>query len=303
MVGQNLTTSCNVCGSTKKKFLINKNGFNIVKCKNCGLVYVDPQPPDDQIEKLYSFEKGYGTWRFDPLESKKKFNKKRKQFEEYIKLIERCKKPGFLLDVGCSSGLFLELARSFSWKCYGVDVNKDTAAIAKQKGFNIVIGNLLSTNFPHETFDVITLWEVLEHVKDPTSTLRHARNLLKNDGYLFISTPNISGFEPKVNYYLMGKTINFWRHPEPPHHLYQFSVLTIQKLLQKTGFKVISVQMKEIPLDYTAPKGRHVKSLMFRVVTKMLYLVGRLLNSQNSMIVVVRAKKIRKTLVYLDIKK
>jgi len=272
------------------KFLINKNGFDVVRCKNCGLVYVDPQPPENEIEKLYSFEKGYGTWRFDPFKRKKKFNEKRKLFEEYVKLITKYKKMGFLLDVGCSSGLFLEVARSFSWKCYGVEVNKDTAAIAKQKGFTIVVGDLLNANFSNETFDVITLWEVLEHVRDPTNTLRHARNLLKNNGYLFISTPNISGFEPEVSYHLMGKTMNFWRHPEPPGHLYQFSVNTIQKLLVKTGFKVVSIQMKEIPLDYTAPKGRHVKSSIFRIVTKTLYLVGKLLNSQNAMIAVASKK-------------
>ena len=265
---------------------MNKKGFNILKCKNCGLVYTNPQPSDDEIKRLYSFERGYDTWVLDPIKSKKIFNEKRKGFRENIKLVQEYKKSGFLLDVGCSSGLFLELARSFSWKCYGVEVNKDTAAIAKQKGFNIIVGDLLNAEFPDETFDVITFWEVLEHVKDPTSTLRRARSLLKDDGYLFISTPNISGFEPKVGYYLMGKTINFWRHPQPPGHLYQFSKVTIQKLLQKTGFKAVSIQMEEIPLDYTAPKRRDVRWLVFRIITKILYSLGRLLNSENSMIVV-----------------
>lgn len=118
----------------------------------------------------------------------------------------------------------------------------------------MVTGELGDTPFPPESFDAVTLWDVVEHVRDPAEALRAVRRLLRPGGTLALSTPNLRGLFPRLSQ-PVGRVTGYWTHPEPPAHLFQFSQATLSRLLERTGFRVVEVLHERTPLKYTLAPG------------------------------------------------
>lgn len=170
-------------------------------------------------------------------------------------LARRARPPGRLLDVGCSAGFFLEAARYAGWTVQGVELSADAAALARERlGLDVFVGELADAPLAPVSFDAVTLWDVVEHVRDPAAMLRDARTLLRPGGTLALSTPNIGGLFPRLSRPVAVAT-GYWTHPEPPAHLFQFSQTTILRLLQATGFRVAGVLHERTPLKYTLAPG------------------------------------------------
>ena len=274
---------CNLCGNEEHLLLIRKysykpdKSFNIIRCRNCGLISISPQPSRQELKKHYSFDSGYHL----SLKSKKVQKKKIKQFRKRLMLIKKYKKTGKLLDIGCSTGLFLDIAKKDGWAVQGIEFSKDTSEIARQKGLDIFTGDLLE--FEDKKFDVITMWDVIEHTQNPSEILKKAGSMLDENGLLFIITPNASGVLPKLAYFLFGKTIKEWAHPEPPGHLFQFSKATLKKMLNKNNFKIIKIKSEIIPMKNTAEiPGFYLKKRNKNILEKLL-LKPFVLIYQNSM--------------------
>ena len=134
---------CNLCGNEEHTLLIRKysykpdKSFNIIRCRNCGLLSISPQPSRQELKKHYSFSSGYHL----SLKSKKVQKKKIKQFRKRLTLIKKYKKTGKLLDIGCSTGLFLDIAKKDGWTVQGIEFSKDTSEIARQKGLSRLAGS------------------------------------------------------------------------------------------------------------------------------------------------------------------
>ena len=237
---------CVICDSDHSRKLLSKNSYNITKCKNCGLVYVNPRPTKDELVAIYS------SSNITPLDK----NSNIKKFRIGLKAIKKFfQKPGKILDVGCSTGTFLSMAEIDGWKTFGVDINERAVKFAREKyGLNIKIGDLETLNFPEGYFDVVTFFDTIEHLPDPVLALMEVKRILKPKGLILITTPNIDGLFPKLTYLLFAKTIGAWEHPTPPGHLYQFSKQTIAKILKKIGLQIIYFKSAEIPLSYTVGK-------------------------------------------------
>jgi 2-polyprenyl-3-methyl-5-hydroxy-6-metoxy-1,4-benzoquinol methylase len=204
--------------------------------------------------------------------------------------VKKFKTRGRLLDIGCSAGFFLKVARDFGWETCGLEISEDTAAIATQRyGLQVIVGSLQESTFPPGYFDVVTLWDVLEHLQDPKKTLSIINQILTTDGIVVISTPNIDGLFPRLSY-KVAKVINFWRHPEPPRHLFQFSKKTLGRLLERTGFAMSQVRDERIPIGYTfgSPKEliRDPKRLAYSLIFAPAALAGPLLHSGDTLIAV-----------------
>ena len=152
--------------------------------------------------------------------------------------LERYAAPGRLLDIGCSAGFFLDEARRAGWSVSGLEKSADTAALARAlHDVDVTVGTLgQDDSLPSASFDVVTLWDVIEHVPEPLATLRRAHNLLSRDGVIAIQTPNIGGLFPRMSY-LVARRLDYWPHPEPPGHLFQFSTRTLDRLLCMAGFR------------------------------------------------------------------
>jgi len=157
---------------------------------------------------------------------------------------------------------FLAAAREKGWECWGVDLSSDLVSFAQERyGLNVATGAVEDQEYPRDFFDVVTLWDVLEHTLDPRKTLMKIHEILRPGGLLFVITPNIDGLYPSVSYRL-ARVINYWPHPTPPAHAFQFSKRTLRRLIQGTGFKIIASQDRCIRLGYSLNlEGRRLSAM------------------------------------------
>ena len=244
--------NCAICDMDDTKRILIKNSFNIVRCKSCGLIYINPRPTEEELINFYSSKS-------DRDKSYQKINGDRKNIEKLknrLNIIEKfSENRGNILDIGCSTGLFLKMARDVGWEVYGNDIDEDKIKYAKENyGLDVQCRELMETKFPDDYFDVVTLFDSLEHMSKPLNTLKEISRILNQNGFLLLSTPNIGGLLPRLTYTLFARTIGAWEHPAPPAHLYQFSKRTIKRLLGKAGYKVIKLITEPIPFKYTMGK-------------------------------------------------
>ncbi|MEM4655088.1 MAG: class I SAM-dependent methyltransferase [Thermosphaera sp.] len=194
------------------------------------MIYQNPRPTKGSLPLIYP--KGYDQYISYKNNGISYF------FHQYglrkrYKIILRYKNHGNLLDIGCATGDFIEyLSKVPGWSCTGIEPSEH--AIKKSHVKHLIYqGDLeyFCQLFPQQQFDVVTLWNVIEHVHSPTRELSLIFNLLKDDGILVITTPNVNSTIARI----FGK---YWIGYELPRHLFVFSEQTIKNLLEKTGYKI-----------------------------------------------------------------
>jgi 2-polyprenyl-3-methyl-5-hydroxy-6-metoxy-1,4-benzoquinol methylase len=216
--------------------LFEKANYRIEKCLACELVQVTNIPKTEQLEMSYDehfYEKYYKN-----LET----NSKKQQYE-YInfhnkmdQIESRIGRKGKILDVGCSFGFFLDAARQRGWTVTGVELSEYAASYAMQRfGLSVVNKSILDAGFEANSFDVITMWYVIEHLPNPKGVLECLGNLLKNDGILVVSTPNVKSYQAKFQ----GKK---WRMWIPPEHVLYFSPETVKHLCKQCSLDIIDYE-------------------------------------------------------------
>jgi 2-polyprenyl-3-methyl-5-hydroxy-6-metoxy-1,4-benzoquinol methylase len=282
---------CNLCREQRAGLLYTKGGFELVRCVSCGLVYVRNPPTRDDLHRQYSFAAGYHTVFRSDDSAESRAHAARSA--EFLRIVRRHSPPGRILDVGCSVGFFLERAQADRWTTVGVELSNDTAELARRKGLEVFTGTLDQAAFPPASFDVVTMWDVVEHLDDPVATVATAADVLKRDGVLALSTPNVEGIFPRLSY-RAARWTGRWPHPEPPSHLFQFSKTTISQLLQKTGLEPIEILDRRIPLSYTFGDRslllREPKRLAYATVFAPLAFLAPLVHSGDDMVVVARKR-------------
>jgi len=232
--------NCNLCGSDDAKLLYVKRGFNVVQCRKCGLVYVNPRLKVEALKEIYTKEyylrrgvpKYEGTTVYEDYVGMEKQLKI--MFRKRLIRIEKYKKGGKLLDIGCAVGFFLEVAEEKGWDAFGVEISEWASNYARGRGLNVFTGDLMETKFPDEYFDVVTMWSVIESLRDPYSTLIEVKRILKKNGLIVISTANINSIVARFY------GIN-WEKWGPEGDLYCFSPETLKKMLEVTGFKIVKI--------------------------------------------------------------
>jgi SAM-dependent methyltransferase len=158
-----------------------------------------------------------------------------------------------VLDVGCGAGDFLVIARGLGWLSYGVELDPNAVATARERGCEILGSEVNELDARYEQyFDVVTLSHVIEHVRDPTQTLRDCLRLLKPGGQVWIETPNIDS----VGYEAYGA---HWRGLESPRHLVLFNPAALRSCLERAGFERVEV----------SPAGQYLTGHMFMVSANM----------------------------------
>lgn len=203
--------------------------YEILKCKGCGLGITSPFPSSEELAKsnqeTYQVEQRIQTYlsRQDYFE---------RRYKQYVNKIKTFKQKGRLLDIGCNIGLFLKVARQEGFEVTGVELNKECAEYGK-KNFSLDIRTeyLHEIAFPEQSFDVITLFDVLEHVPDLHGFILEVAGILKSDGLLVVQMPNLDSLMADI-------TRSKWNWLTPPDHLYHFTPHSIIKFLEINGFKV-----------------------------------------------------------------
>jgi SAM-dependent methyltransferase len=231
---------CTLCGAGRRlPFLqsadrFSKETFRLVQCDRCGLVSLSPSLSPGELARYYP--PAYEPYR-DPEEQISARERKSiaRALAIQLDFIERyAPRRGRLLDVGCATGGFLRLAQSRGWQASGIEPGEQAARIAQQRyGLEVRIGTLESEAYPAEQFDVITLWDVLEHLPNPKSALLRLRDWLKEGGLLVFSIPNLESFDCR----LFGPAWIGW---DAPRHLNLFPQQTVKTLLSHTGFEPLA---------------------------------------------------------------
>lgn len=217
-----------------------------MKCDDCGLLYSYPQPTREVLNELYddsyfvshsSAEKGYDNYLNDAENIKRTFEKRFRYIERFFA------KPGKLLEVGCATGFFLEVAKKRGWQADGIEISKFAAQHAREKDFNVFCGTLDEFE-SGEKYDCIVLWDVIEHVSSPRQALTKIRGLLKPGGFVFFTTP---GIDSLTHFLFKDKWMGFKEH----EHLFFFDKKTMSSLLNQCGFsvKLVKFEGKHVSLD------------------------------------------------------
>jgi 2-polyprenyl-3-methyl-5-hydroxy-6-metoxy-1,4-benzoquinol methylase len=200
----------------------------LVRCKNCGLQYLNPRLRSDIVIE------GYGSGSDETFVSQ--IAGRERTFSKSLKLIGRYKHPpGRLLDIGTAGGSFLSEARKMGWEVEGCEPNHWLSDWAKKHyGMQIVPGTVFDMNLSPGSFHVVTLWDVLEHTSNPKAILKECYRVLESSGLMVVNYPDIHSLVSRV----MGRRWVFLLSV----HLYYFTVQTLNRMLNETGFRVVSVR-------------------------------------------------------------
>lgn len=228
---------CPVCSKNDYRKVFSADGGVYVKCNICEMGYLNPVFTDKALGTFYG---GNNTIQSEVVENESDFYKR--IYTKGLDAISSQVNPGTILDIGCSTGVFLDLAKTGGWKTYGVELNMAEVAYAIKKGHKAYNQMLEDIEFP-EKFDAITLWDVFEHIKDGKKYLQMMKNLLKPNGVVFIQVPNFGALAARI---LQEKCKMF----DGLEHVNIYSPRTLPKIAQDNGFRVSSLitVISEIPV-------------------------------------------------------
>lgn len=236
---------CSLCGTSSPiQALFARERFPYRRCPNCGLVYPSPRPRAQFLKDQYI--SGRFASAFHELYLPSVPYRMATIFKERIESIIAPRVPrGRLLDVGCSSGHFLKLAAECGYDVYGVEPNPAMVeyAQAELRLRNICCGTLANVGYPASYFDVITLWDVLEHVEQPGMLLKEVDRVLKPGGWVFAYTENFSSFNVLV-------TREYSEMISPDVHLRHYTSETFRREFEQAGFLVKEVYTHGLDLSH-----------------------------------------------------
>lgn len=207
----------------------------------CGMVFLHPRPALPELKDRYG-EDYYKSWGISAGTEGAPALMKKATFAVRLNKLPPFIHAGKVLDIGCASGFFLEVARDAGWDVYGVELSDFAAALAQKKfGDRIFAGTLEDAKYPDSSFDLVTLSDLLEHVPVLDAFIKQVKRILKSGGHLMIVTPNVAGLSARI----MGK---HWIHYKT-EHLYYFSPRTLRQLFERHGFEIVSIHAADKYFD------------------------------------------------------
>ncbi|OGX24057.1 MAG: hypothetical protein A2Y03_02440 [Omnitrophica WOR_2 bacterium GWF2_38_59] len=265
--------SCNYCGSSDYKVIYGEKlsavddswdftctndhhgeHYRVVKCNLCGLFYSSPRPDGKNLEVNYNL--------VEDSNYKSEIEGRKKTFQRNLKNVLRFKIKGDLLDVGCALGVFLAEAQKKEWSVSGIEpsewcVNQCRELFDLQ---DVVVGTYRNLSCFGRKFDLVTMWDVLEHLDDPLVALKNCADVLNEDGILAFSTVNIGSIYAKI----LGKRWPWLMKM----HIYYFDKKTIRQYLKKIGFEILEIRQYKhtISADYLLYKLKRINKILYYTV-------------------------------------
>lgn len=232
----------------------------IVQCNHCGFVYANPRwSPDDILEAYTAVEdETYVAERLG----------RELTFQKHLQAMEKYTGPGngrALLDIGAYIGVFVEVACANDWQAAGVEPSAWAARLAQNHGLNVIHGTQDSPQLLNQQFDVITMWDVIEHVPDPSAEMAKAYQKLKPGGWLVIHTMDIDS--------LMARLLGARWPWLMDMHIHYFTQRTMAQMLEKNGFQVVwsGAQGRYLRLSYVASRLRAFNKSIGTLAAKIIY--------------------------------
>ena len=286
---------CMLCGSSHRDVVFTQEPFQVLRCKDCELVYVSPRLKPKMLPEVYNEDywtsgtpksRGYADYRKEAKLYLRTFHKR-------MQLVKRfCKKPGVALDIGSAAGFFLKVLMDNGWEANGVELSPQIASFATDcLGIaNVHVGELASAGFADKSFDLISMWDLVEHIPEPLSLLKKAVSLLKDDGHIIIETQNV---ESRFARFLGPK----WQHYKHLEHLYHFSPKTIEKLLGAAGLEILHNSPryggKHVSMSFIRERATRISPIMKYLLFPLapLNAMSFYVNLNDEMVIVARKRK------------
>lgn len=235
--------SCALCSSDDTESFHKDKDYHLVKCKRCGLVYINPRPTLEELTRMYNMPVQTGKGLMDHTGYMDLAYLHSLKAKKFLKTIKKYKKKGKILDIGCASGFFLNMAKRQGFDPHGVDVSKTLCSFAKRHfKLDVFCGTLREMNCPSEYFDVVTMFDVMSHLPRPVESLNEVNRVLRKGGLLLFETGNRGDLNAKA----VEKSGSTWGSPS---HLYHFGSKSLMKLLEITGFDCLNIDKYPILLS------------------------------------------------------
>jgi len=281
-----LSKNCIVCSSNGSTPLYS----GILKCSSCGYVYADLEMNQSEFEALYAVGyfngEEYSNYLSDQKNHEKNFKLRLRLLDKYIDSY-RYKS---LLEIGCAYGFFLNLVKDKFKSVVGVDITNEGVSYAKnQLQLNAHKVDLLQWDFENYKFDVVCMWDVIEHLKSPDLYLKKISENMTSGGILSITTGDIDSAMAKFR----GRR---WRLIHPPTHAHYFSKSTLSRLLDRYGFDIVNIEYcgfhRSIDnIAYNIFVLRLQMPVIYRILKKLhITNLGVYLNLQDIMYVIAKKR-------------
>ena len=219
LMKKNEHTHCLICNSEKLNKLIGYEKDNLVKCKSCGFVFCKQIP---SLQELNTHYEGYPRNNYNSPITIKRYN-------ELLDLFEPYRETNKILDIGCGDGYFLEVANKRGWIVYGTEFTETALNSCIKKGIKMNKGILKASNYPEAIFDIVTSFEVIEHINNPQDEVNEIKKILRKNGLFYFTTPNFNSLSRSI-------LKDDWNVIEYPEHLSYYTCSTINRLLKSNGF-------------------------------------------------------------------
>lgn len=253
--------ACHVCEGTRIYYLFSLAEYRVVNCEDCGLVFLNPQPDDSELEQIYDSDR---SGKSNPSSTK-----------NFLHEISRYhgSGPGQMLAIGCGDSGFLESAEAAGWRVTGIEFSKSASECAQQrlKSGQVHCGELKNAALPANQFDLCMLSDVLEHVRSPLEFLREVHRVLKPGGTLFVTAPSLDSTRQRTAKF-SAKNLTY------------FDDQTLQTALFKSGFREVIIETGSFALARKVePHPRPVLSVIvpaFNEATTFAALMDALLRKE-----------------------
>lgn len=236
-----MLTKCPACGSEALRPYLsgedyhygNEGIFQLNRCDTCHLWMLAPMRTPQALSAFYPTS--YYSFQPRLSETSSKTAVRKLLGLERRTYLPAFNVPGRLLDVGSGAGQYLQQLSNRGWTVTGIEPSHQAAAVGRQAGLDIRLGDIRTVDLPPKSFDVVRFNHSIEHVPDPVAALKAAHALLKDDGYLIVGVPNTDGLWPRM----FGR---WWWHLGLPVHVYGFNPGNLRRLLENTGFTVLRIR-------------------------------------------------------------
>lgn len=235
-------TNCYLCGGRHEEELFRKSGLRFVRCGECSLVYMNPRPCRDALERLYEYESLANDAWVDVLLTDAEEEFQSLDFSTLLDEVGRLQPGGSFLDIGCSIGRLLDRARARGYEVEGLELGGRAAEYARTHyALPVRQERLEHAGFRNASFDVVTVIEVLEHLPEPRQMLREIRRIVRPGGVIVVGVPNVSSLGVAV-LHEQARTFN-------RNHLIFFNEATLTRMLSEEGFEVVKAMTTVSVLD------------------------------------------------------
>ncbi len=252
-------TCCDICGCCKSNPLFTKEGFVHVRCSGCGLVYVNPRLTDHLRGQVYAGTAEMGDENLSAAQINRLLNE--------LKRMERFRKTNRILEIGPGKGWFLEQAKKLGWETWAVEVNLKAIDRLGEIGIYRVLAESADCfNVPEQHFDVVRMWDVIEHLQSPAKALNLFHISLRSGGIIRLSTTNFASLSRMVN----GPE---WVYINGADHITLFEPRTISLALKRAGFSGIRISTRSFNLRkklYHPEQELKKAPLLLRPIRKLI---------------------------------